>query len=128
MVRVWTRLAVVVLACLAMASVSFAQDDGGGKKRTPPTPEERKANAEKRFDDLEKAAKHDPVTGVLTKDEFVAAVKAGGGKMADRAEQMFDRITKADKDKITKAEYVTFASQPRTRGKKAGDGGGDKGT
>ena len=91
---------------------------GKGKQ----SPEERKAAAEKRFDDMEKAAKHDPLTGVLTKDEFVAAIKEINSKMGDCAEQMFDRITKADKDKITKGEYVKFASEPRQRGgKKGGD-------
>jgi hypothetical protein len=128
MVRVWTRLAVVVLACLVMVSMAVAQDQGGGKKRPQQTPEERKANAEKRFDDMEKTAKHDPLKGELTKEEFVAGMKEINTKMADRAEQMFDRITKADSTKVTKAEYVTFATQPRTRAKKGGDGGGDKGT
>jgi Ca2+-binding EF-hand superfamily protein len=132
MVRVWTRLAVMVLACLVMVSMAVAQDQGGGKKRTPQTPEERKAAAEKRFDALEKAAKHDPATGVLTKDEFVAAVKEVNAKMADRAEDMFKNIKKADESKVTKAEYVTFMSEQRRGGKRGGNGGGngggDKGT
>jgi hypothetical protein len=127
MVRVSTRLAVFVLACLVVVSMSIAQDQPDTKKKGKQSPEERKAAIEKRFDALEKAAKHDPLTGVLTKDEYVAAVKEVNAKMGDRAEEMFKNIKKADDGKVTKAEYVTFMSEQRRGGKK-GPGGGDKGT
>ncbi len=74
---------------------------------------------------MEKAAKHDPLTGVLTQEEFVAGMKAAGGKMADRAEDIFKNIKKADEGKVTKDEYVTFATTRQPRGGKKGGGGGN---
>ena len=75
---------------------------------------------EARFDALEKAAKHDPCTGVLTKDEFVAAIKATSKdpKQAEHADKWFDKITKADAAKVTKDEYVKFMKENAGKGKK----------
>jgi hypothetical protein len=95
MVKLWTTLLVLVVACLVTVNVASAQGRQGKKDGRLP-------DAGKLFDDAEKAAKHDPLTGVLTKDEFVKGMKESGSKMADRAEQMFDRIKKADNSKVTK--------------------------
>jgi hypothetical protein len=119
MVRICSTLLVVVMACLVAANVAFAQEQKKGGKRGG-TPEDRKARAEKRFDDMEKAVKHDPLKGELTKDEFLKAMKEmSQGKMGDRAEEFFKRMKKADESKITKAEYVTAISEMMGgRGKK----------
>jgi hypothetical protein len=92
MARVWSILA-ILLACLIMVGTVNAQEKKGNRKP-----------ADQRFDDMEKTVKHDPLTGVLTKDEFVTALK--GTRMADRAEEFFKNIKKADEGKVTKAEYV----------------------
>ncbi len=42
MLRVWSRLLVVVVTCLLMTGMAFAQDQPDTKKKRP-TPEERKS-------------------------------------------------------------------------------------
>ncbi len=108
MVRTGLMVLIALGLLLAVARQSFAQE----KKKRP--------TLEQRFDALEKAAKHEPLTGVLTKDEFVAAVKEVSPRMADRAEKIFDDIKKADAGKVTKAEYVTAMKERyKNRKKKA---------
>jgi hypothetical protein len=104
---------VLLVATMVMVSTASAQDKEkkGRKGGDRPTPE-------KRFDDMEKTVKHDPLTGVLTKDEYVKALK--DTRMADRAEEMFKRIKKADENKVTKAEYVTAMKEMFTKGKGKG--------
>ena len=97
MARVWSMLLVMVVACLVAVNSVSAQEKKG--KRDRPSPE-------KRFDDMEKAVKHDPLKGELTKDEFVTAMKETKSRMADKAEEFFKKIKKADESKVTKDEYV----------------------
>ena len=88
-------------------------DDAPAKKHKGPS-------AEQRFDALEKAAKHDPLTGELKKDEFIAAVKATAKdpKQAEHAEKFFTAITKADDGKVTKDEFVKFIKEHHAKAKK----------
>jgi len=111
MTRVCSTLLALAIACLVAVNTASAQQNEGKKKRERPNPEAR-------FDALEKAANHDPLTGELTKDEFVKAMKATAPRMGDRAEQFFNRIKKADENKITKAEFVQSMKDFR-----AGQGG-----
>jgi hypothetical protein len=112
MVRLWTTFLVLAMACLVTVNTASAQGKQGKKGGKMP-------DAGKLFDEMEKKAKHDPLTGVLTKDEFVKGMKESGSKMADRADQMFERIKKADKTKVTKDEYTTFLKDfMANRGKK----------
>ena len=104
MLRLWTTLLVLVVACLVTVNMASAQGRQGKKGGKMP-------DAGKLFDGMEKLAKHDPLTGVLTKDEFAKGMKESGSRMASRAEQMFDRIKKADKSKVTKEEFTTFMKQ-----------------
>jgi hypothetical protein len=115
MARLWTTLMVLVVACLVTVNMASAQGRQGKKgQKGGKTPD-----AGKMFDDAEKAAKHDPLTGVLTKDEFVKGLKESGSRMASHAEQMFDRIKKADNSKVTKEEFTTFLKDfMGNRGKK----------
>jgi len=82
-----------------------------------PTPESR-------FDEMERAVGHGSPMGVLTKEEFIRGLKQSGSKLADRAGETFDRMTKADPNRITKAEYVKFFeglfSSGGKKGKKRG--------
>ena len=107
MVRIWSILSLLV-ACSIVVNVARAADEP--KKHEHQTPEQR-------FDALEKAAKHDPLKGELTKDEFVAAVKEVSPKMADHAEDAFKHIKKADENKVTKDEYVASAKAHHHGGK-----------
>ena len=95
-----------------MASAVRAED-APAKKHKGATPEQR-------FDALEKAAKHDPLKGELTKDEFIAAIKATAkdSKMADHAENFFKSIKKADESKVTKDEFVAAAKAHHAKKKK----------
>jgi hypothetical protein len=114
MPRVWSTLLVMVVACL-IAVNSTAQEKKRGKGGDRPSPESR-------FDALEKAAKHDPLTGVLTKEEFVKAMKDSGSRMADRAEEIFTKLKKADEKKITKDEFVKGMKEMfQGRGKRGGE-------
>jgi hypothetical protein len=112
MVRLWATFLVLAMACLVTVNVASAQGKQGKKGGGMP-------DAGKMFDDTEKAVKHDPLTGVLTKDEFVKGMKESGSRMADRGEQMFEHIKKADNSKVTKEEFVTFMKDfMGNRGKK----------
>lgn len=102
----------LLFAFVVMVSAARADDPAPPKKHQHQTPEAR-------FDALEKAASHDPVKGVLTKDEFVTALKTVAPKMADKAEEIFAKITKADEGKVTKDEYVTWAKAQHHGKKKA---------
>jgi len=106
MVRTGLMVLIALGLLLAVARPSFAQER---KQRLTP---------EQRFDALEKAVKHDPLTGVLTKDEFIAGVKEVSPKMADRAEKLFTDIKKADEGKVTKNEYVTAMKERYAKRKK----------
>ena len=111
MVRVGSLLT-LLLACSVMAGTVRAGD--------APVKKHKGQSIEQHFDALEKAAKHDPCTGVLTKDEFVAAVKATSkdAKQAQHADKWFDKITKADESKVTKDEFVKFMKANLDKGKK----------
>jgi hypothetical protein len=104
----------LLLASLLMASALRADDAPPPPKKPP------RKTPEQRFDALEKAAKHDPLKGVLTKGEFVDAIKATSSpRMADRAEEMFLSIPKADPGKVTKDEFVKAINELiKSRGKK----------
>ena len=108
MVRVWSILT-LLLACLAL--VSTVRADDAAKKHKGFSPEAY-------FDTLEKAAKHDPLKGELTKDEFVAARKATNPDKAEQAEGFFKQIKKADEGKVTKDEFVKFMKDHAGKGKK----------
>jgi hypothetical protein len=115
MTRLWTTLLILVMACLVTVNMASAQEKRGKKGGKG----DRAPDAGKLFDEMEKKAKHDPLTGVLAKDEFVKGMKESGSRMAERAEQMFDRIKKADSTKVTKEEYTTFLKDfMANRGKK----------
>lgn len=109
MARVIVRTLIVALLCVMASGSAFAQERkgkrGGGDHPSP----------EARFDAMEKLAKHDPLTGTLTKDEFIKAVKESGSRMADHAEEFFNRIKKADENKVTKDEFVTAAKEMRAK-------------
>jgi len=107
MVRTWLTMLVMALACLIVVKPASAQE---GKKHGGP---------ESRFDALEKAVKHEPLKGELTKDEFVTALKETKSRMADKAEEIFKSITKADENKVTKAEFVTFMKERMAKRKKS---------
>lgn len=109
MVRIWSILT-LLFACCVMVNTVRAQDAPAKKHKGP----------EARFDALEAAAKHDPLKGELTKDEFVAAIKATAKdpKQAEHAESLFNKISKADETKVTKAEFVKFAKDHAGKGKK----------
>lgn len=113
MVRVWSKLLVLVVACLVAVNSVSAQEKKKGKRDRP--------SHEKRFDDLEKAVKHDPLKGELTKDEFVKALKETKSRMADKAEETFKSITKADENKVTKDEYVKFHKERSANHQKRGE-------
>jgi hypothetical protein len=99
--RIWTILLSLILACFVTVNIGSAQEK---KKHDRPSPEQR-------FDNLEKAVKHDPLTGELTKDEFVTAMKETKSRQADKAGEIFGQIKKASDTKVTKAEYVAFVKE-----------------
>ena len=99
--RIWTVLLSLILAGFVAVNTGSAQEK---KKHDRPSPEAR-------FDGLEKAVKHDPLTGELTKDEFVTAMKETKSRAADKAEEIFGQIKKADEKKVTKAEYVAHMKE-----------------
>jgi hypothetical protein len=103
-----------LLACLIVASTVRGQDPDN----PPPKKKKRSMTAAQRFDAMEKAANHDPLKGELTKDEFIAAVKSVQPKQADKAEDMFKGITKADEGKVTKDEYVAWTKAEAAKRKK----------
>ena len=107
MLRRCSTMLVLGVAIL-VAGTAWAQDQKEGKKRQHQTPEQR-------FDALEKAAKHDPLKGELTKDEFVTAVKEVTPRMASHAEEFFKNAKKADEGKITKDEYVKAWKELRAK-------------
>jgi hypothetical protein len=111
MAKVLSTLLVLVVACLVVVSMASAQDKKGKGQRPDPGA---------RFDAMEKSAGHDPLTGCLTKDEFVKAMKESGSKMADRAPEFFDKIKKADANKVTKDEYIAGIKELFSGGKKKG--------
>ena len=100
MVRILSILA-VSFACFVMVSAVRADDQA--------PPQHKHKTAEQRFDALETAAHHSPLTGVLTKAEFVSAFATVAPKAADKAEKMYTDIKKADEGKVTKAEFVAWA-------------------
>ena len=108
MVRIWSILA-LLLAYVAMASTVSAQDAPKKHKGGDPAAY---------FDTLEKAAKHEPLKGELTKDEFIAARKATAPDKAEQAEGFFKQIKKADDGKVTKDEYVAFMKSHTGKKKK----------
>lgn len=113
MARVWSMLLVLVVACLIAVNSVSAQEKKG-KRGDRPSPE-------KRFDDMEKAVQHDPLKGELTKDEFVKALKETKSRMADKAEEVFKSIKKADENKVTKDEYVKFLKERFANHQKKGE-------
>jgi len=111
MVRKWSTMLFVALACLIVVNTASAQQgDQPAKKHGGP---------EARFDAMEKAVKHDPLKGELTKEEFVAALKELKSPRADKAEEFFNKIKKADENKVTKEEFVTAVKAMMAKRKKA---------
>ena len=109
MVRVCSTMLALLVACLVAVNSASAQDK----------PKHQHTSPDQRFDALEKAVNHEPLKGELTKDEFITAMKASKSKMADKAEEFFGKIKKADETKVTKAEYVDAMKAPfQNRGKK----------
>jgi Ca2+-binding EF-hand superfamily protein len=95
-----TKYLLLAATAIALASPSFAQQGGG---RTPPTPEERKANFVKA--DANK-------DGKLNKDEFKASLGERAAQMGDRIDQFFAGRD-ADKDgSISEAEYLAPMQRP----------------
>lgn len=114
MVRVLSRLLVLVVAGLVMVSVARAADD-----KEAPKKERKRQSVEERFKAMDTNK-----DGFLSKDEFLKAQEGRkGGKEA--AEKMWERLAANAKDKdkgLTLDEYKKAMSDLMSKGgKKRGE-------
>jgi hypothetical protein len=121
MIRVGMTVVALVVAGMLSVSAALAAEvkKGGGTAG-----EAKKGGAWRdpaaTFDAMEKTAGHDPLKGELTKEEFVKALEKADAQMGKWGNQLFDRATKADPNKITKDEWVKFMKEFASGGMKGG--------